>query len=73
MTGLITTPAISSGIPVADAAQILGQARAMMQDIKTIKNIWNRQFSIIKNCWKHISNTTRCLRIISKFYERPKG
>lgn len=37
MTGLITTPAISSGIPVADAAQILGQARAMMQDIKNYK------------------------------------
>lgn len=37
MTGLITTPAISSGIPVADAAQILGQAGAMMQDIKNYK------------------------------------
>ncbi|HEO9670008.1 TPA: type VI secretion protein [Escherichia coli] len=36
MTGLITTPAIS-GVPVADAAQILGQARAMMQDIKNYK------------------------------------
>lgn len=36
MTGLITTPAISS-VPVADAAQILGQARAMMQDIKNYK------------------------------------
>lgn len=36
ITGLITTPAIS-GIPVNDAAQILGQARAMMQDIKNYK------------------------------------